>query len=88
MQTAKETLESIQYSDPEYRRRTRIAMQPYLDCFSAQLKHLYNLMPLKYRVTEAGVEQIIDPEWQAIIDKVKKQQEDDLHSLFPEYFRH
>lgn len=87
MQTAKQTLESIQYNDPEYRRRTRIAMQPYLDHFSAQLMHLYNLIPLKCRVTEAGVEQIIDHEWQAIIDKVKKQQEDDLRSLFPEYFR-
>lgn len=87
MQTAKKTIEELQFSDPEYRRRTRQAMQPYFDQFSAQLMHLYNLMPLKMRVTEAGVEQIIDPEWQALIDKVKEQQQETLRSLFPGYFR-
>jgi hypothetical protein len=38
------------------------------------------------RVTENGVEDIIEPEWQALIDKVKQQQDATLRDLFPEFY--
>jgi hypothetical protein len=90
METAKQSISEImlqaQRNDPEHMSRTRRAMKPYLDQFSAQLGHIYNIMPRKIRVTENGVEDIIEPEWQALIDKVKQQQDATLRDLFPEFY--
>lgn len=81
-----EILLKLKRGDSEYMAQTRRAMQPYLDQFAAQLSHIYAIMPVKILVTKDGVEDIIEPEWQELIDKIVKLQHDSLRQSFPEYF--
>jgi hypothetical protein len=74
-------------NDKKYLARRYDQLQQALMPFRLQLQLVYERMPLRIKTDAATgeVTHIIDPKWQAHIDRVKKQMEDYVRDNFPEF---
>lgn len=81
--------QSILQYDLSYIAHRRKQLQEYLDVFAKQMFHICKAMPspkIKVNLKTGEIESENEAEWESLIDKIQKQQEDFLKKEFPEFY--